>query len=62
MVFNGAANDTDFGFFALFINALMIMLAAALVPYFEVKGFDSALFVAIIMAVSGAIGSAFYLF
>jgi len=31
-----------FGIFALVINALMIMLAAALVPNFEVKSFGSA--------------------
>jgi putative membrane protein len=45
-----------FGLFALVINALMIMLAAALVPNFEVKGFGSAFLGAIIMAVIGAIG------
>ena len=45
-----------FGFFALVINALMIMLAAALVPGFEVKGFGSAFLGAIIMAIIGAIG------
>jgi putative membrane protein len=45
-----------FGLFVLVINALMIMLAAALVPGFEVKGFGSALLVAIIMAVIGVIG------
>lgn len=44
-----------FGLFVLVINALMIMLAAALVPGFEVKGFGSALLAAIIMAVIGII-------
>lgn len=45
-----------FGLFALVINALMIMLAAALVPGFEVKSFGSAFLGAIIMAIIGAIG------
>ena len=45
-----------FGLFALVINALMIMLAAALVPNFEVKGFGSAFLGAIIMALIGVIG------
>ena len=45
-----------FGLFVLVINALMIMLAAALVPGFDVKGFGSALLAAIIMAVIGVIG------
>ena len=45
-----------FGLFILVINALMIMLAAALVPNFEVKGFGSALLGAIIMALIGIIG------
>jgi len=45
-----------FGLFALVINALMIMLAAALVPGFEVKGFGSAFLGAIIMAIVGVIG------
>lgn len=45
-----------FGLFALVINALMIMLAAALVPGFDVKGFGSALLGAIIMALAGALG------
>ena len=45
-----------FGLFALVINSLMIMLAAALVPGFEVKGFGSAFLGAIIMAIIGAIG------
>ena len=45
-----------FGLFALVINALMIMLAAALVPNFEVKGFGSAFLGAIIMALIGIIG------
>ncbi|MBN4063875.1 phage holin family protein [Cardiobacterium sp. AH-315-I02] len=45
-----------FGLFALAINALMIMLAAALVPNFEVKGFGSAFLGAVIMALIGVIG------
>lgn len=45
-----------FGLFALVINALMLMLAASLVPNFEVKGFGSALFGAIIIAIIGMIG------
>ena len=45
-----------FGLFALVIIALMIMLAAALVPNFEVKGFGSAFLGAIIMALIGIIG------
>lgn len=45
-----------FGLFALVINALMVMLAAVLVPGFEVKGFGSAFLAAIIMAVVGVIG------
>lgn len=44
-----------FGLFALVINALMVMLAAALVPGFEVKSFGSAFLAAIIMAVIGVI-------
>ena len=44
-----------FGLFALVINALMIMLAAAFVPGFEVKGFGSAFLGSIIMAIIGAI-------
>lgn len=44
-----------FGLFALVINAFMIMLAASLVPGFEVKGFGSAFFAALIMAILGAI-------
>ncbi len=45
-----------FGLFALVINALMIMLAAALVPGFKVKSFGSAFLGAIIMAIIGVIG------
>jgi len=45
-----------FGLFALVINALMIMLAASLVPDFEVKGFGSAFLGAVIMAIIGVIG------
>lgn len=47
-----------FGLFALVINALMIMLAAALVPNFEVKGFGSAFLGAITMALIAIIGFA----
>jgi putative membrane protein len=46
----------SFGLFALVINALMIMLAAAFVPKFEVKGFGSAFLGAVIMAIVGVIG------
>ncbi len=46
----------SFGIFALVINAFMIMLAAALVPNFEVKSFGSAFLGAIIMAIIGVIG------
>jgi len=45
-----------FGLFALVINALMIMLAAALVPNFEIKGFGSAFLGALIMALIGILG------
>ena len=45
-----------FGLFTLVINALMIMLATALVPNFEVKGFGSAFLAAIIMAIVAIIG------
>ena len=45
-----------FGLFALMINALMIMLTAAMVPNFEVKGFGSAFLGAIIMALIGILG------
>lgn len=44
-----------FGLFALVINALMIMLAAALVPGYSVKGFGSAFLGAVIMAIIGLI-------
>jgi putative membrane protein len=44
-----------FGLFALVINALMIMLTAALVPGFEVRGFGSAFLGAVIMAIFGII-------
>ena len=39
----------------MILNALMIMLAAAMVPGFEVRGIGSALLAAIIMAVIGII-------
>jgi len=45
-----------FGLFALVINALMIMLAAALVPGFQVKSFGSAFLGAVIMAIIGVLG------
>lgn len=45
-----------FGIFALVINAFMIMLAAALVPNFEVKSFGSAFWGAVIMAIIGVLG------
>ena len=45
----------SFGIFALIINALMIMLAASIVPNFTVKGFGSAFWGALIMAIVGAI-------
>jgi putative membrane protein len=45
-----------FGLFALVINALMIMLTAALVKGFEVDGFGSALLAALIMALLGLLG------
>lgn len=45
----------SFGLFALVINAFMIMLAAWLVPNFEVKGFVSAFLGALIMALTGII-------
>lgn len=48
-----------FGLFTLVINALMIMLATALVPNFEVKGFGSAFLAAIIMAIIAVIGFVF---
>jgi len=44
------------GLFTLIINALMIMLTAAIVPGFEIKGFGSAFLGAIIMALIGMIG------
>jgi len=45
-----------FGLFTLVINALMIKLAAAMVPDFKVSGFGSALLAAIVMALIGVIG------
>ncbi len=38
------------------LGVVMIMLAAALVPGFEVKGFGSAFLGAIIMAILGVLG------
>ena len=45
-----------FGLFALVVNALMIMLAAAIVPGFEVKSFGSALLGALVMALIALAG------
>jgi len=45
-----------FGLFALIINALMIKLAAAIVPDFKVSGFGSAILGAIVMALIGIAG------
>ena len=45
-----------FGLFTLVINALMIKLAATMVPDFKVSGFGSALLAAIVMALIGVIG------
>jgi putative membrane protein len=45
-----------FGLFALVINALMIMLAASIVPNFTVRSFGSAFLGAVIMAIIGVIG------
>lgn len=45
----------SFGLFALLINAAMIMLSAALVPGFRVKGLFSAFLAALIMAGIGAL-------
>lgn len=39
------------GFFSLVINALLVMLAAALVPGFVITGFWTALFFALVLAV-----------
>lgn len=46
----------SFGLFALVINAFMIMLAAVMVPNFEVKSFGSAFLGAIIMAIIAVVG------
>jgi len=45
-----------FGLFVLVINALMLLLTAALVPGFEVRGFGSALLGAIVMGLLTLIG------
>ncbi len=42
-----------FGFFALVINALMVMLVAKLVKGFELSGFWTAFFVSIFIAILG---------
>jgi putative membrane protein len=44
-----------FGLFWLVINALMLMLAAALVPGFFVHGFFSAFFGAIVLSIASTI-------
>ena len=44
-----------FGLFLLVINALMLLLASALVPGFEVAGFGPALLAAILLAVLNTI-------
>lgn len=44
-------NILTLGLFTIVINALLIMLAAAIVPGFEVKGFISALLFAIVLAI-----------
>ena len=43
-------NLVTLGIFSLVINALLIMLAAAIVPGFEVSGFWSAFFFAIVLS------------
>ena len=43
------------GLFILVVNALMLMLAAAVVPGFNVKGFKSALWGAVLLAVMNLI-------
>jgi putative membrane protein len=53
--FTAPLSVLTFGLFALVINALMMMLTAAMVPNFEVKGFGSAFLGAVIMAVTGAL-------
>ncbi|MCB5184430.1 phage holin family protein [Methylobacillus gramineus] len=42
-----------FGFFALVINALMIMLVAKLIKGFELSGFWTAFFASIVIAIIG---------
>jgi putative membrane protein len=39
------------GFFSLVINALLVMLAAAIVPGFVISGFWTALFFALVLAI-----------
>lgn len=43
------------GLFSLVLNALLVMLAAAIVPGFDVAGFWSALFFAILLALINAV-------
>lgn len=45
-----------FGLFILVINALMLMLTAALVPGFEVRGFGAALLGALVMGLLTLLG------
>jgi putative membrane protein len=51
-------NLLTLGLFSLVINALLIMLAAALVPGFEVAGFWSALLFAVLSSLINALFSA----
>ncbi len=48
-----------FGLFALLVNALMVRIAAALVPGFEVASFADALLAALIMALLAIAGFIF---
>jgi len=49
----------SFGMFALIINALMIKLAADLVPGFEIDSFGNAMLAAVIMALLAIVGFIF---
>lgn len=44
-------NILTLGLFTIVINALLIMLAAAIVPGFEIKGFGSAILFAIVLTI-----------
>ena len=48
-------NFLTLGIFSLVINALLLMLAGAITPGFEVKGFLSALFGSIILSLSSSL-------